>query len=113
HFDLELLKGPATERAYRLVSFAERPPGRARFVGRERELQLLAERFEQARAGEGQVFMIVGEPGIGKSRLLQELRQRLGKAAAWVEAQAVPFGRARPFYPVVSMLRQACRIEDD
>src|SRR5262245_28852806 len=114
HFDLTLLNADhTTERAYRLVSFTERPPGRARFVGRERELELLVERFEQARAGAGQVFMIVGEPGIGKSRLLQELRQRLGKAAAWIEAQAVPFGRARPFHPVVDMLRQACRIEDD
>ena len=70
------------------------------------------DRFEQARAGQGQVFMVVGEPGIGKSRLLHEFRQRLGDSAAWVEAQAVPFGRALPFHPVVHMLRQACGIEE-
>src|SRR5262245_19960548 len=113
HFELAPLDAsPDIGAAYRLVSYTEREAGRARFVGRERELGLLLERFEQARAGKGQVFMVVGEPGIGKTRLLQEFRQRLGKSAAWVEAHAVPLGRATPFYPVVTMLRQACRIED-
>src|SRR5215471_5904327 len=100
------------EAVYRLVSTAERETGRAGFVGRERELRLLTERFEQARAGAGQVVMIGGEPGVGKSRLLQEFRRRLGDAAAWVEAPAVPFGVAPPLHSVVLMLRQACRIED-
>src|SRR5262249_56996797 len=75
HFDLELLNADhTTERAYRLVSFTERPPGRARFVGRERELELLVERFEQARAGAGQVFIIVCETAITKSLPLPPLR---------------------------------------
>jgi DNA-binding NtrC family response regulator/tetratricopeptide (TPR) repeat protein len=113
HFELARLADPSgPEAAYRLVSYAERELRRARFVGRDRELRLLADRFEQARAGQGQVCMIVGEPGIGKSRLLQELRQQLGDAAAWVEAQAVPFGRAMPFHPVVDMLRQSCAIQE-
>ena len=113
HFELAPLSArPDADPAYRLVSYTEREIRRARFVGRERELRLLADRFEQARAGQGQVFMVVGEPGIGKSRLLQEFRARLGDAAAWVEGQAVPFGRAMPFHPVVAMLRQACRIEE-
>ncbi len=113
HFELAPLGARSdADPAYRLVSYAERQIRGARFVGRERELRLLADRFEQARAGQGQVFMVVGEPGIGKSRLLQEFRQRLGGAAAWVEAQAVPFGRALPFHPVVHMLRQACGIEE-
>jgi transcriptional regulator with AAA-type ATPase domain/tetratricopeptide (TPR) repeat protein len=120
HFELEPLSArpdgeggrPGGELAYRLVSHAEREVGRARFVGRERELSLLADRFEQARAGEGQVFMIGGEPGIGKSRLLREFRRRVGDGVAWVEAAAVPFGRATPFYPVVEMLRRSCRIDE-
>jgi DNA-binding NtrC family response regulator/tetratricopeptide (TPR) repeat protein len=113
HFELARLAAHSgSDPGYRLVSYTEREIRRARFVGRDRELRLLCDRFEQARAGQGQVCMIVGEPGIGKSRLLQELRQRLGDTAAWVEAQAVPFGRAMPFHPVVDMLRQACGIQE-
>ena len=120
HFELEPLSvrpdsegaRPIGAPAYRLVSHAEREVGRARFVGRERELRLLAERFEQARAGEGQVFMIGGEPGIGKSRLLREFRRLLGDGVTWIEAGAVPFGRATPFHPVVEMLRRSCRIDE-
>ncbi|MFQ5947199.1 MAG: adenylate/guanylate cyclase domain-containing protein, partial [Anaerolineae bacterium] len=52
----------------RLEVQAER--GLTPFVGRERELQLLSECFEKAKAGHGQVVFLVGEPGIGKSRLL-------------------------------------------
>jgi transcriptional regulator with AAA-type ATPase domain/tetratricopeptide (TPR) repeat protein len=87
-------------------------PGRTRFVGRERELRLLGECFELARAGQGQVVMVVGEPGIGKSRLLHEFRRRLGRSATWVEGQALSFGRSMPFHPVIDMIRRVCRIDD-
>ena len=49
------------------------------FVGRERELAALVDAFERARAGQGQVAFLVGEAGIGKSRLLLELRRRVGR----------------------------------
>ncbi|HEX2437076.1 MAG TPA: sigma 54-interacting transcriptional regulator [Methylomirabilota bacterium] len=97
-------------RASRVVSTAE--PGHTRFVGRERELRLLRECFELTRAGQGQTVMIVGEPGIGKSRLLQELRRQLGRGATWVEGQALSFGRSMPFHPVIDMIRRVCRIDD-
>jgi predicted ATP-dependent serine protease len=61
----------------RLEVEAER--GVTPFVGRERELQLLYECFEKAKAGHGQVVFITGEPGVGKSRLLLEFRRRLGR----------------------------------
>jgi transcriptional regulator with PAS, ATPase and Fis domain len=113
HFELEPLEADAERgRAYRLQSYTERAPGGAGFVGRARELRLLVEGFERARAGEGQVVMVVGESGVGKSRLLREFRRRLGGAAAWIEAHAFPFGRARPFHPVIATLRQACQIDD-
>src|SRR5262249_20329647 len=47
-------------------------------VGREEEVGLLQRRWEQAKAGAGQVVLLGGEPGIGKSRLLQELKDQLG-----------------------------------
>src|SRR5262249_61812229 len=53
-------------------------PGQSPFVGRERELTLLRESFESAAAGSGQVIFVVGEAGLGKSRLLAGLRQRPG-----------------------------------
>jgi DNA-binding NtrC family response regulator/tetratricopeptide (TPR) repeat protein len=87
-------------------------PGRTPFVGRERELRLLAERFAEAEAGRGQVVSVVGEAGIGKSRLLHELRRRLGRRATWVEGQALSFGRAMPFHPVIDMLRRVFHIDD-
>ena len=106
-FDLTPL--PAAPGA-RLVRHAER--GRTPFVGRERELQFLAERFERAQAGEGQMVLIVGEPGVGKSRLLHELRRRLGSRATWIEGQALPFARSTPFHAVMDMLRRVFRIDD-
>jgi hypothetical protein len=55
------------------------------FVGREDELRLLMNRWERAREGEGQMALIIGEAGIGKSRLLQHFREQLGvhRIAGW------------------------------
>ncbi len=55
-------------------------------VGREEELDLLTRRWERARKGEGQLALIVGEPGLGKSRLMEEFHGRLGETPhTWVE----------------------------
>ncbi|MGH7388106.1 MAG: ATP-binding protein, partial [Candidatus Rokuibacteriota bacterium] len=110
----DLLPLPAVDAAiagaFQVVRHSD--PGRTRFVGRERELRLLAERFELAQAGQGQVVTIVGEAGIGKSRLLYELRRRLGRSATWVEGHALSFGRAMPFHAVIDMLRRVFRVGD-
>ena len=111
-FDLIPLErdGRTEAGACRVVRHSE--PGRTRFVGRERELRLLRECFERAEAGQGQVAMIVGEPGIGKSRLLHEFRRQLGRRATWAEGHAQSFGRSMPFHPVIDMTRRVCRVED-
>ncbi|HSE03560.1 MAG TPA: sigma 54-interacting transcriptional regulator [Methylomirabilota bacterium] len=96
--------------ACRVIQHAE--AGRTRFVGRERELRLLRECFDRAAAGHGQVVTIVGEAGIGKSRLVRELQRRLDHDATWVEGHALSFGRAMPFHPVIDMLRRVFRIAD-
>jgi transcriptional regulator with AAA-type ATPase domain/tetratricopeptide (TPR) repeat protein len=111
-FELVPLEGKAGEApaAWRVVRSAE--PGRSRFVGRRDELHLLFERFEQAHAGHGQVVMLVGEPGVGKSRLVHEFRRQLGATATWVEGQALSFGRAMAFHPVIEMIKRVFRIDD-
>ena len=56
------------------------------FVGREEELNLLARRWERARAGEGQLALLVGEPGLGTSRLIEEFHSRIAETPhTWVE----------------------------
>jgi class 3 adenylate cyclase len=76
------------------------------FVGREDELRLLMSRWERALEGEGQVALIVGEAGIGKSRLVQRLHEQIaGTPHTWVDVAAGPFFLNTPFYAVAEMLR--------
>jgi class 3 adenylate cyclase len=78
------------------------------FVGREDELRLLTNRWERALDGEGQVALIIGEAGIGKSRLVQRFHEQVGGTPhIWVESAAAPFFQNTPFYSVADMLRQA------
>src|SRR5271167_4801520 len=78
------------------------------FVGREDELRSLMNRWERAREGEGQVALIIGEAGIGKSRLVQRFHETIaGTPHTWVEAGAGVFFQNTPFYPVAEMLKQA------
>jgi class 3 adenylate cyclase/tetratricopeptide (TPR) repeat protein len=86
--------------------------GLAPFVGRDRELSLLQELFARARGGHGQIAFVAGEPGIGKSRLLFELRQRLGGEATWLEGHASSVGRGAAFHPLVDLMKRNFRIED-
>jgi class 3 adenylate cyclase len=77
------------------------------FVGRDDELRLLMNRWERTRDGEGQVALIIGEAGIGKSRLLQRFREQLASTPhTWVEGTAGPFYQNTPFYSVAEILRQ-------
>ncbi len=83
------------------------------FVGREEELQLLVNRWERAANGEGQVVLIVGEPGIGKSRLLQRFQELItDRQHSWLECGAVPFFQNTPFYAVTDLLQQGFHLEN-
>ena len=97
---------------YRLAGALEADRELTPFIGREGELRLLVERLERARGGQGQMVLIVGDPGIGKSRLLQELRGRVAHTATWLEGHAVSFGRTIPFQPLIDLLRRTFRIDD-
>ncbi len=94
----------------RLDVEAER--GLTPYVGRERELRTLFECFDKVTAGQGQVVFVVGEPGIGKSRLLYEFRRGLGDQATWVEGRSISFGQSIALHPVIDLLKRNFRIEE-
>jgi class 3 adenylate cyclase/tetratricopeptide (TPR) repeat protein len=103
----------ARGRRSRLDAAIER--GLTPLVGRARDLDILRERFREARSGRGQVVFVAGEAGIGKSRLLLEFRRALaetGENATWLEGQCVSFGQAIPFLPVIDQLRHNFGIEE-
>jgi transcriptional regulator with AAA-type ATPase domain/tetratricopeptide (TPR) repeat protein len=85
-----------------------------RFVGRREELEVLRSRLATARSGHGQVVAIVGEAGVGKSRLIYELApaQRL---QGWrvLEGPAVSYGQETSYLPVIDLLRGYFKIQDD
>ena len=94
---------PSTRRTRFDVS-AER--GLTPFVGRERELELLLEGFERAKAGRGQAFSIVSEAGVGKSRLLYEFRKAIiNEDATFLEGKCLSYSRNIAYHPVIDILK--------
>ncbi len=105
---LHELKGmPAPVALYRIVRASgggRRGGARALtpLVGRDEELERLSRRWGRARAGEGQLVLIVGEPGIGKSRLIQEFHAQLGETPhTWVEWSSSQLLQNTPLHPIV------------
>lgn len=85
----------------------------SQFVGREQELALLHERLAQALEGQGQVVSLIGEPGIGKSRLLYEFQhQRRGQTVLSYAGRCLSYASAMPYTPIVTLLRQICGVTD-
>ena len=83
------------------------------FVGRERQIEMLNELFDRARAGSGQVVFVHGEPGIGKSRLLHEFRRRRGdEDAAWRVGRCISYGAEIPYLPIIDVLKDSYRIDE-
>ena len=80
--------------------------GLSRFVGRTGELDQLQQALERAGTGHGQVVAVVGEPGVGKSRLYWEFT-RSHRTEGWLilESSSVSYGKATAFLPVIDLLR--------
>jgi class 3 adenylate cyclase/tetratricopeptide (TPR) repeat protein len=87
--------------------------GLSRFVGRAQELAILHERLAYAAKGQGQVVGIIGESGMGKSRLLYEFVQSLsGQAVTYREGHCLAYGSTTPYLPVRHLLQQHCGITE-
>jgi class 3 adenylate cyclase/tetratricopeptide (TPR) repeat protein len=86
--------------------------GLSRFVGRDAEVEQLRKALEQARAGHGQVVALVGEPGVGKSRLFYEFT-RSHRTQGWLvlESGSVSYGKATAYFPVMDLLKSYFHIE--
>jgi class 3 adenylate cyclase/tetratricopeptide (TPR) repeat protein len=86
--------------------------GLSTFVGRDTELAQLHEALDRASGGHGQVVAVVGEPGVGKSRLCWEFTHSHG-SASWLicEASSVSYGKAMAYLPVIDLLKSYFRIE--
>ncbi|MEX2394414.1 MAG: adenylate/guanylate cyclase domain-containing protein, partial [Actinomycetota bacterium] len=86
--------------------------GLSPFVGRDRDIGVLMGLWEEANAGRGQIVMISGEPGIGKSRLLLEFRRALGDDVVWREAHCISYGEEIPYLPVIELVKNGFGIND-
>jgi len=92
----------------RLAAAAGR--GLTPFIDREDELRLLLNRWDQVRNGEGQVVVVVGEAGIGKSRLIRCFREQIaGTPHSWVDCAAAALYQDTPFYMIADMIQQGIR----
>lgn len=89
--------------------------GLAHFVGRVRELGQLREARARAHAGQGQIVGVVGEPGVGKSRLCHEFKLLAPRNCLVLETFSVSHGKAYPYLPLIDLLKNYCQItaQDD
>jgi class 3 adenylate cyclase len=87
--------------------------GLTRFVGRQTELAALQQALERVGSGHGQVVALVGEAGVGKSRLVYQFL-RSPRLHGWrvLETASSSYGKARPYFPVLGLLRQYARVEE-
>lgn len=75
--------------------------GLSQFVGREAETAHIIDRWKYAERGEGQVVLLSGEAGIGKSRILEEVRRQLGRTGAHaLQVQCSPYHSSSAYYPI-------------
>lgn len=88
--------------------------GVQRLVGRDRELDALLSLWERARTGSGQLAIVSGDPGVGKSHLVRELRARAGATpCAQLECRCLPYYQNTAYYPITELIRSEARCDPD
>ena len=85
--------------------------GLTRFVGRHSELEQMQQALAQAKEGHGQIVGVMGEPGLGKSRLFYEFRLTSQSGCLVLEAFPVSHGKASPYFPIIELLKTYFQIE--
>jgi class 3 adenylate cyclase/tetratricopeptide (TPR) repeat protein len=100
--------GPARTRLQALAARGLTP-----FVGRQAELEALHQALGQAEAGHGQVVSVIGEPGVGKTRLFHEFTQA-PRTHGWLrlESSSASYGKATPYLPIIDLLKAYFQLED-
>jgi predicted ATPase/class 3 adenylate cyclase len=86
--------------------------GLTKFVGRKNSIASLMEAYEKVRAGSGQVVGIVGEAGVGKSRLLLEFKSHIEDDFTYLEGRCLQFASSMVFLPLLDILRSYCGLEE-
>jgi DNA-binding winged helix-turn-helix (wHTH) protein/tetratricopeptide (TPR) repeat protein len=122
YISLEPVAIPPTKHvvAFRVVAVRRKPAiapritrALAPFVGRGEDVALLERVLTAALAGRGQVVNIVGEPGMGKSRLVDEFTRSLdAESAAVLEGRCVSYGSPIPYLPLCTVLRAQCAVDE-
>jgi class 3 adenylate cyclase len=87
--------------------------GLSRFVGRESQLATLEQALAGAIGGAGGAVTVVGDAGVGKSRLFHELKHRARERALVLDAECAPHGRPFSYLPIVELVRRYCRVRPD
>jgi class 3 adenylate cyclase len=106
----QVLRASAIESRFEALHSAALTP----LVGREEELDLLVRRWQRATSGEGQVVLLSGEPGIGKSRIIVALQERLqGEPHLKLRHFCSPYGTASALYPIINRIERAAGFERD
>ncbi|HET7236406.1 MAG TPA: adenylate/guanylate cyclase domain-containing protein [Actinomycetota bacterium] len=91
---------------------ATEPASRSPLVGRDAELARLGEAVTDLRAGRGQALLVVGDAGLGKTRMLAELRSLFEADGAWLGGRCVSYGAGSPYGPFVEVLRTWLGVEE-
>ena len=105
--DLKVKNRRQAVSAYRLVrpTTAPRPAARAPLVGRDEQLRALSASLDDLRAGRGRIVLVLGEAGLGKTRLVGELHALAERGPTWLEGRCPSYGGVAPYAPFVEMLR--------